>query len=279
MVKYMEIINFIYAFFYGIIEGITEWLPISSTGHLIILERYLKFTGVSETFFEMFLVVIQLGAIIAVIVTFFNKLNPFKKEEKDRKEIFHKWKLIILGCLPAAVFGFFLDDFMDQYLYNDLVVSICLIFYGIVFIVVEHLIKRKKFKYQEVTSFSLKIALIIGFGQVLSLIPGTSRSGITILSALLIGCNRESSLEYSFYLSIPIMIGASGLKIVKYFLNGNIFTLNEFMIILTGMISAFAISLLVVNYLMNFIKKHSFVSFGYYRIALGIIVLLVSFVL
>ncbi len=275
----MEIINFIYAFFYGIVEGITEWLPISSTGHLIILERYLKFTDVSDAFFEMFLVVIQLGAIIAVIVTFFNQLNPFRKEDSIKKDVFYKWKLIFIGCLPAAICGFFLNDFLDQYLYNDIVVSICLIVYGVIFIVVEHLIKKKKFKYQEVTSFSLKTALIIGIGQVLSLIPGTSRSGITILSALLIGCNRESSLEYSFYLSIPIMIGASGLKIVKYFIEGNIFTLNEFMIILTGMISAFAISLLVVKYLMNFIKKHSFLSFGYYRIVLGIIVLLISFVL
>lgn len=275
----MNIIDILIAIIYGIVEGITEWLPVSSTGHLIILERFLKFNEISDEFWDLFLVVIQLGAIIAVICNFFTKLNPIskKKTPEEKKGIWKTWGLILIACLPAAIVGVFLDDILDQYLYNEITVSITLIVYGIIFIVLEYFNSKRTFKIIDVKEFTWKTALIIGLAQMLSLIPGTSRSGITILAALLIGCNRSSACEFSFFLSIPVMVGASLLKLLKFILSGASLSLNEGMILLTGCVVAFAISLLVVNFLMKFIKKHDFKVFGIYRIILGIILLIIFF--
>ena len=271
----MNIIDTIIAVIYGIVEGITEWLPVSSTGHLIILERFLPFNEVGAGFNELFMVVIQLGAIFAVILSFFNKLFPFGKNKtaEEKKSIWKTWLLIIIACIPAAVLGLLFDDLLDQYLYNEITVSITLIIYGFLFIVLEHFNSIKEFKFHDVKDFTWKTALIIGAAQVLSLIPGTSRSGVTILAALLIGCNRSSSCEFSFYLSIPVMFGASFLKLVKFLSEGNALSLNEIGILLTGCVVAFALSIIVVKFLLKFIKKNDFKPFGYYRIALGLVLI------
>ncbi len=272
----MNFIDILIAILYGIVEGISEWLPISSTGHLIILERFLGFHDISPEFWELFLVVIQLGAIFAVVLNFFAKLFPFgkKKSAEEKKSIWKTWGLILIACLPAAVVGLLFDDLLNTYLYNEITVSITLIVYGIAFIVLEHFNAKKEFKITDVRDFTWKTALIIGAAQMLSLIPGTSRSGITILAALLIGCNRSSACEFSFYLSIPVMVGASLLKLVKYLLSGASLSLNEGMILLSGCVVAFAVSLLVVNFLMKYIQKHDFKIFGVYRIALGILLII-----
>ena len=268
----MNIIDIIIAMIYGIVEGITEWLPISSTGHLIILNDFLKFKEVNSSFFELFLVVIQFGAILSVVVSYFKRLNPFSKkvDQQEKSSIYKTWILIIIACIPAAIFGLLFDDILDKYLYNKLTVSITLIIYGILFIVLEYFNKKREIKFEEVKDFTYRSALIIGLAQILALIPGTSRSGITILSALAIGCSRKSSCEFSFFLSLPIMIGASLLKLVKYFIGGNLLTINEVLVLLTGVIISFAVSMLVINMLINYIKKKDFKIFGYYRIILGI---------
>ena len=271
----MNLTDIIIAIIYGLVEGITEWLPISSTGHLIILNDFLSFKEVNPSFFELFLVVIQLGAIFAVVVSYFKKLNPFSKklEKEEKKSIYKAWILILISCIPAAIVGLLFDDLLDKYLYNKLTVSITLIVYGIVFIILEYFNSKRQIKYEEVKDFTYKTALIIGLAQVLALIPGTSRSGITIISALLIGCSRKSSCEFSFFLSLPIMIGASLLKLVKYFIKGNLLTLNEGLVLFTGIIMSFAVSILIINFLMNYIKKKDFKIFGYYRIILGIVLI------
>lgn len=272
----MNLTDIIIAIIYGLVEGITEWLPISSTGHLIILNDFLSFKEVNPSFFELFLVVIQLGAIFAVVVSYFKKLNPFSKklEKEEKKSIYKTWILILISCIPAAIVGLLFDDLLDKYLYNKLTVSITLIVYGIVFIILEYFNSKRQIKYEEVKDFTYKTALIIGLAQVLALIPGTSRSGITIISALLIGCSRKSSCEFSFFLSLPIMIGASLLKLIKYFIKGNLLTLNEGLVLFTGIIMSFAVSILIINFLMNYIKKKDFKIFGYYRIILGIVLIL-----
>lgn len=271
----MNLTDIIIAIIYGLVEGITEWLPISSTGHLIILNDFLSFKEVNPSFFELFLVVIQLGAIFAVVVSYFKKLNPFSKklEKEEKKSIYKTWILILISCIPAAIVGLLFDDLLDKYLYNKLTVSITLIVYGIVFIILEYFNSKRQIKYEEVKDFTYKTALIIGLAQVLALIPGTSRSGITIISALLIGCSRKSSCEFSFFLSLPIMIGASLLKLIKYFIKGNLLTLNEGLVLFTGIIMSFAVSILIINFLMNYIKKKDFKIFGYYRIILGIVLI------
>ena len=271
----MNLTDIIIAIIYGLVEGITEWLPISSTGHLIILNDFLSFKEVNPSFFELFLVVIQLGAIFAVVVSYFKKLNPFSKklEKEEKKSIYKTWILILISCIPAAIVGLLFDDLLDKYLYNKLTVSITLIVYGIVFIILEYFNSKRQIKYEEVKDFTYKTALIIGLAQVLALIPGTSRSGITIISALLIGCSRKSSCEFSFFLSLPIMIGAALLKLVKYFIKGNLLTLNEGLVLFTGIIMSFAVSILIINFLMNYIKKKDFKIFGYYRIILGIVLI------
>lgn len=289
---------------FGIVEGISEWLPISSTGHMILLDGFMKMANFdiakefnfSEGFFSMFLVVIQLGAIIAVVVYFFPKLWPFGKkkiseEEKTliekgeideaslnkqkHKDIWLTWAKTIVGVLPAAIVGLILE-ILHVDIENWITVSITLIFYGIAFILVELFLKKKNkpFKVNSIKELSLKYAFYIGCFQVLALIPGTSRSGVTIIGALLLGLSRESAAEFSFYLSIPVMFGASLLRLVKYFIDYGNPNLNEWLFLLVGMLVAFVVSLFVVKWLMNFVKKHDFKPFGIYRIALGVVVIL-----
>lgn len=270
------------AILFGIVEGITEWLPVSSTGHMILLEKFLNVQSTfGEEFWDLFLVVIQLGAIGAVIIYFFDKLWPFskKKTKEEKKDTWHTWGKTLVACLPAAVIGLLFDDILDKYLYNEITVSITLIVYGVLFIVLETLNKKRTFSTNSVKQMSYKTALIIGAMQLLALIPGTSRSGVTILGAMLIGCSRSTSAEFSFFLSIPIMAGASLLKAAKYFLIDELsISLNQGIFLAVGCIVAFVVSLLAVKWLMSFVKKHDFKPFGIYRIILGII-LLVYFLL
>ena len=271
MREFLEILKVI---FLGIIEGITEWLPISSTGHMILVDEFIRL-NVSDGFKEMFLVVIQLGAILAVPVVFWKKLFPFGKgvDSEEKKRIWSLWFKVAVGVAPAAVLGFLLDDILDKHLYNYVVVSIALVVYGIAFILVEHLRKDKEYRIESVYDITYKDALIIGAYQVLSLIPGTSRSGSTILGGMLTGVSRTASAEFSFFMAIPVMLGASGLKILKFIAGGYTATSFELLLLLVGIAVAFAVSLVVIEFLMSFVKKHSFSSFGIYRIALGTVVL------
>lgn len=255
----------------GIVEGITEWLPISSTGHMILVDEFIKL-NVSDAFKEMFFVVIQLGAIFAVITLYFHKLNPFspRKSSNEKRETISLWCKVIVACLPAAIIGLPFDDKIDELFYNPMTVSITLIVYGILFIVIEN---RNRDKVSRVTSFATldyKTVLFIGVFQVLALIPGTSRSGATIVGAILLGCSRYIAAEFSFYLAIPIMFGASFLKLIKFGFN---FTGVEALILMIGMLVAYVVSVLAIKFLMGYIKKHDFKAFGYYRIVLGIIVI------
>lgn len=274
----MYILNVLKSVLFGLVEGITEWLPISSTGHMILLDQICSFKGVSAEFFEMFLVVIQLGAICAVIVMFWNKLWPFKtiKNEQGKKDFkiripsIKLWMKVLVGSIPAGVLGLLFDDLLDKYLYNHITVAITLIVYGILFIVIEHVNKKRKPRVRKLTELTYKDAFLIGLFQALSLIPGTSRSGSTILGGITIGTSRRVASEFTFFLAVPAMMGASLLKILKF---GFAFSVMEFVILLVGMITAFAVSLLVIKFLMDFIKKHNFNVFGIYRIILGAIVL------
>ena len=267
-------INIIYAIIYGIIEGITEWLPISSTGHLILAETFLKFEGLSEGFFDMFDVVIQLGAILAVVVLYFKNICPIKSEKKKivlDKEILILWAKILVSCVPAAIIGLLFDDILTEYLYNPWVVAAMLIIVGIAFIIIENRKKGDKSKVTDITKLTYKDAIIIGLFQVIAAVfPGTSRSGATIIGALLIGISRTVAAEYTFYLAIPVMFGASLLKVLKFGLK---FTGAELSVLFIGMLVAFIVSIFIIKFLMNYIKKHDFKAFGWYRIALGIIVL------
>lgn len=267
------------AILFGIVEGITEWLPISSTGHMILLDEFIKL-GVSDEFYTLFQVVIQLGAILAVVVLYFKKIWPLKKE-KDKitwdRGILNLWGKIIVACIPAVILGLLLDDWMDEHLYNSIVVSLALIIYGVIFIIVENKKGKEKPKKKESTTqdITYKQALQIGAFQLLALIPGTSRSGSTILGGLLIGLDRPVIAEFTFFLAIPVMAGASCLKLLKYILKvGFAFTGLEIGILLVATITAFIVSLFVIRFLMNYIRKHDFKVFGYYRIVLGILVLL-----
>ena len=259
--------------FLGIIEGITEWLPISSTGHMILLDEFIKL-NISDEFKEMFLVVIQLGAICAVPVFFFKKLNPFskKKSEYEKKRTLGLWGKVIVGVIPAAVLGLLLDDLLDKYLYNYVTVSITLIIYGILFIVVEKLKKGKEYRINDVYDITYKDALLIGSFQVLSLIPGTSRSGSTILGGMLTGVSRTASAEFSFFMAIPVMLGASLLKVVKFAVSGVSVSGLEISLLLVGIAVSFLVSIIAIKFLMDFVKRHSFSPFGVYRIVLGIVV-------
>ena len=274
------LIELIKAIFFGIVEGITEWLPISSTGHMIILNDFIKL-GVSEEFYELFEVVIQLGAIMAVVVMYFKVIFPwgFGKGKKETKETFNLWGKIIVACLPAAVIGILFDDILDEYLYNSVVVGLMLIIYGIIFIWIE----SKKVGKQDTKSLSditYKQALGVGLFQLLSLIPGTSRSGATIIGGLLIGLKRSVAAEFTFFLAIPVMFGASLLKLVKYVMEVSfVFEAIEVAVLLTGSVVAFVVSILIIKFLMSYIRKHDFKAFGYYRIVLGIVVLLYFLIL
>lgn len=259
----------------GIVEGFTEWLPISSTGHLILVDKIVQFKQ-PEEFVNMFKVVIQLGAILAVMVIYFHKLNPFSRRKKpaQKRATIRLWTKIIVACIPAAVFGLLLDNWIDTVLMdNAYVVSAMLILYGVLFIVVENRNMGRPAQVQKVGQISFQLALYIGLFQVLAMIPGTSRSGATILGAMVLGCSRSAAAEFSFFLGIPVMFGASGLKIVKYFLDGNTFTGPQVFYLIFGMLVAFVVSVYSIKFLMGYIKNNDFKFFGYYRIVLGIIVL------
>lgn len=255
----------------GIVEGITEWLPISSTGHMILVEEFIKL-NTSDAFQEMFRVVIQLGAILAVVILYFHKLNPFspKKSLQQKKDTMSIWYKVIIGILPAAIIGIPLDDWMDEHLYNYQTVALMLVVYGILFILIENHNKGRNALVQTFNQLSYKMAFLIGMFQVLSLVPGTSRSGATILGAILIGTSRTIAAEYSFFLSIPVMFGASALKLLKF---GFDFTGAEIAILLVGMVVAFVVSILAIRFLLGYIKTNDFKAFGWYRIVLGVLVM------
>ena len=268
-------IDIIKAIIFGIVEGITEWLPISSTGHMIILQDFIHL-NVSDEFYKLFEVVIQLGAILAVVVMYFKDIFPFgfNKNKEDTKDTFNLWGKILVACLPAAIIGILLDDWLDEHLYNSIVVSITLIVYGIIFIIIESInLKNKKTK--DIKNITYKQALGVGAFQLLSLIPGTSRSGSTIIGGLLLGLDRKVAAEFTFFLAIPVMVGASLLKLVKYILNiGFSFAISELIILGVGCLVAFIVSIFIIKYLINYIRKHDFKPFGIYRIILGIIVII-----
>lgn len=263
------------AILFGIVEGITEWLPVSSTGHLILLEEILS-PKVSPEFYEMFQVVIQLGAILAVVLLFFSKLNPFDpgKNKRQREMTWSLWFKVVAAVLPSAIIGLLLDDWMDEHLYNFVVVAVTLIAYGVAFIYVEQRNDGMMPKIKGVHSIDIKTALLIGCFQCLALIPGTSRSGATILGAIFLGVSRSAAAEFSFFLAIPTMLGASLLKLVKYIAEGMIPSGIEIGMLIVGCLVSFGVSLVVIKGLMEYVRKHNFSIFGVYRIALGILVLI-----
>ncbi|MCM1134380.1 MAG: undecaprenyl-diphosphate phosphatase [Clostridium sp.] len=276
-------VEFLKAVLFGIVEGITEWLPISSTGHMILLDEFVKL-DVSPEFWEMFLVVIQLGAILAVVLLFWKKIWPFGKKNNRhpvkrkgflsycKKDVWVMWFKIIVACLPAAVVGLLFDEYFESLFYNGVCVAIALIVFGVGFIIIENRNKHMKVKIRSLSEITFTTALIIGMFQLIAAIfPGTSRSGATILGALLIGVSRTVAAEFTFFLAIPVMLGASLLKVVKF---GFSFSANELMVLFTGMITAFIVSVVVIRFLMGYIKRHDFKIFGWYRIVLGIVVLL-----
>ncbi len=277
----MEWIEYLKVIILGIVEGITEWLPISSTGHLILVDEFMKL-NMSDAFKEMFDVLVQLGAILAVVVIYFKKLLPVdlvKKEDNFRKPAWNKdklilWCKILVACLPAAIIGLPFNDKIDELFYNAPTVAVMLIVYGIAFIIVEKLHKGKDFKINDIGSITFKTAALIGIFQVLALIPGTSRSGATIVGAMIIGVGRTAAAEFTFYLAIPVMFGASLLKLIKF---GFAFTAAEAAALILGMVAAFVVSIIAIRFLMGYIKKHDFTVFGWYRIILGILVLVMMF--
>ena len=268
------IIEVLKAIFFGIVEGVTEWLPISSTGHMILLNEFIKLQ-VSDEFYKLFEVVIQLGAILAVILLFFHKLNPFspRKSAPQKRNTWRLWVKVVLAVIPSAVIGLPLDDWMNAHFYNYVVVAITLIIYGIAFLFVEKANAHRTTQVNTVYDIDLRTAMLIGCFQCFSLIPGTSRSGSTILGAILLGVGRPAGAEFSFFLAIPTMLGASALKLVKFLLSGVSATGTEWMILAVGCVVSFVVSLLVIKGLMEYVRKHSFAVFGVYRILLGVLVL------
>lgn len=268
-------IELLKAILFGIVEGVTEWLPISSTGHLILLNEFI-YLQVSEEFQSMFDVVIQLGAILAVIVLFFHKLNPFapSKTAPQKKQTWNLWFKVVAAIIPSGVVGVLFDDWMDAHLHNGIVVSIALIVYGIAFILVERKNEGKHLRVtDDVHAISYKTALMIGLFQCLSLVPGTSRSGSTILGAIMLGVGRSAGAEFSFFMAIPTMVGASAIKMLKFLLSGVGITGMEIGILIVGCVVSFIVSLLVIKALMDYVRRHSFSAFGVYRIVLGVVVL------
>ena len=279
----MEFWEIIKVIFLGIIEGVTEWLPVSSTGHLILFDKVFPLKA-SESFKEMFNVVVQFAAVLAVVCLFFKDLFPWKRQKKQTqgeekytivtdKNVLSLWGKVLVACIPAAVIGIAFDDFLEAHLHTPFVISITLIAYGIAFLLVENYNKDKTFPIQETQEITYKHALLIGAFQILALIPGTSRSGATILGALLIGVSRPTGARFTFFLAIPVMAGASAIKLLKFFLKSGGFSGAEIGYLLIGSVVAFALSLLIVRFLMNFVKKHDFKIFGWYRIALGFLVI------
>ena len=279
----MNFIELLKVIFLGIVEGITEWLPISSTGHMILVDAFIKL-AVSDEFKEFFLVVIQLGAIMAVVVLYFKKLFPFEIKKLDgknkltsNKDTWILWGKVLIACIPAGVIGLLFDDFLDEHLYNAVTVALMLIIYGILFIIVERRNKGKEAKVKDLKSLTIKQALIIGGFQMLALIPGTSRSGATILGAILIGISRKVAAEFTFFLAVPVMAGASLYKLLKFILKGAIITSSEWIVLVVGLLTAFIVSIWAIKFLMNYIKKNDFKAFGVYRIILGALVLIAMF--
>lgn len=271
MAEFLEVLK---AVLFGIVEGITEWLPVSSTGHLILLNEFVNL-NVSPEFQSMFDVVIQLGAILAVCALFFRKLNPFDrgKNELQKKQTWSLWFKVIAAIIPSGVVGVLFDDWMDKHLHNAIVVSIALIVYGVAFILVERRNEGKEPQIHDVHEIGITTAMIIGVSQCLSLIPGTSRSGSTILGGILVGVSRGAAAEFSFFMAIPTMLGASAIKLLKFFLSGVAFTAIDLLILLVGCTVSYIVSLLVIKGLMAYVRRHSFSAFGVYRIVLGIAVL------
>ena len=268
-------IEILKAVLFGIVEGITEWLPVSSTGHIILLDEFIQLNATDE-FKSMFDVVIQLGAILAVIVLFFHKLNPFapSKSQGEKKQTWDLWFKVIAAIIPSGVVGVLLDDWMDAHLHNGIVVAIALIVYGVAFILVERNNQAKHLKtVEDVHDIDYKTALLIGAFQCLSLVPGTSRSGSTILGAILIGVGRSAGAEFSFFMAIPTMLGASAIKLLKFMLTGVGISGTEIAVLIVGSVVSFIVSLLVIKGLMEYVRKHSFSAFGVYRIILGAVVL------
>ena len=259
---------------FGIVEGITEWLPVSSTGHIILLDEFIRLQA-SEEFKSMFDVVIQLGAILAVIVIFFSKLNPFdpKKSPAKKKATWELWFKVCLAIVPSGVVGVLFDDWMDAHLHNWFVVSLMLIVYGVAFILVERRNEGVQPRIGKVWHIDYRTALLIGCFQCLSLVPGTSRSGSTILGAILLGVSRSAGSEFSFFMAVPTMLGASAIKLLKFLLSGAAFGFQEFVILAVGTVVSFVVSMAAIKALMSYVRKHSFAAFGVYRIGLGIVVL------
>ncbi|MBF0787712.1 MULTISPECIES: undecaprenyl-diphosphate phosphatase [unclassified Streptococcus] len=270
---FVEIIK---AIFFGIVEGITEWLPISSTGHLILVQEFVAFKNVSADFISMFNVVIQLGAILAVMVIYFDRLNPFQagKSSRDVQLTWQLWAKVVIAALPAAILGLLFDDWLDNHLYNFIVVALMLIAYGVAFIYVEKWQKNRQPQVTSLHKMSYQTALYIGLFQVLALIPGTSRSGATILGGILLGTSREVATEFTFFLGIPIMFGASLLKVLKLLVKGLSVTAGQWLLLLLAMVTAFGVSLVVIRFLTDYVKKHDFTFFGKYRIVLGTLLVL-----
>ena len=269
----LEFIEWLKVVFLGIVEGITEWLPISSTGHMLLVDEFIKL-NVSDAFKEMFFVVIQLGAILAVVVIFWNKMWPLQipKESQSiiKKDRFSLWFKVVVSCIPGAVVTLLFDDYVEAHFHTPVVIAIALIFYGIAFIIIENRNKNKVARINTLEEISYKDAFLIGVFQVLSIVPGTSRSGSTIIGGLLMGISRVAIAEFTFFMAVPVMFGLSAIKIIKFGFN---FTHTELAILIWGMVIAFAVSIIVIKFLMSYIKKHDFKVFGWYRIILGIVVL------
>ena len=271
----MKILEFLKVIFLGIVEGVTEWLPISSTGHMLLVDEFLQLDA-SDSFKEMFFVVIQLGAILAVVLLFWKKMWPFRLGENKktivvRKKVFSVWFKVVVACIPGAIVTLLFDKFIEAHLHTPFVIALALIVYGVLFIVIERLNKTRTPKIRKLSEIDYKTALLIGLFQVLSIIPGTSRSGATIIGALIIGVSRTAAAEFTFFLAVPVMFGLSFIKLIKF---GLAFTGTEIAILLVGSVTAFLVSIFVIKFLMSYIKKHDFRVFGWYRIALGIIVLI-----
>ena len=275
----MDFIEILKVIFLGIVEGITEWLPISSTGHMLLVDEFITLNAVDDEFKEMFFILIQLGAIFAVILLFWGKMWPFQFKDKSKpvilKDTFSIWFKVVVACIPGAIVTILFDDYVEAHFQTPAVIAAALIFYGIAFIVIEKWNKTKTPKVETLADITYKTALLIGLFQVLSIVPGTSRSGATIIGALLIGVSRVAAAEFTFFLAVPVMLGMSALKLLKF---GFDFTGTEIAVLVLGMATAFVVSVLVIKFLMSYIKKKDFTVFGWYRIVLGAIIILYTFV-